>query len=262
MKTKYLILIIVVLFFTACDNNNEKIVMYELTDEVKKAPIVYIDFEKFKEGRPCVDLKFVCLPESLDKSWQDVLLKDGLDLYELSPKIIEQYDAYVKEMWRKYELYHSTTHPKGEEEPMFITQLERGFLDKVKAKRFLEEMEQNLEKEFQDFWKDIPKKVRYRWIRRAMNKAEKFGYDPKQNNAIVELCARIGLDFDLDPKWKAITKFIQKKERYIRLSIHYIDYTVFNKTHDKQGNKYTDWYLREAFPSLLKPKRPLPKLNN
>jgi len=124
-------------------------------------------------------------------------------------------------------------------------------------------MEQSLEKEFPGFWRDVPVKVRYRWIQRAMNKAKKFGYDPKQNNQMVELCARIGLDFDKDPKWKVITEFITKSEDNIGTANDYLDFTVFESDYSLQnGDKLTDWYLREAFPELPYPKRPVPRLND
>ncbi|NOR56488.1 MAG: hypothetical protein GQ531_09790 [Sulfurovum sp.] len=262
MKTISLVLI--ALLFTGCEKNSEqsKKIHYELTDEVEKAPIVYVDFEKFKEGRPCDEVKFICLPESQDKSWQSVPLKNGLDLYELSPKIIQEYDLNVKEMWRKYEAYHSKSHSKGEKKPMFVTQLERNFLDKVKAKQFLVDMENNLEKEFPGFWKNIDKPVRYRWLSRAMSKAEKFGYASAQNNMMIELCARIGLDFDLNPKWKSITEFISIQERYIGIASKYIDFTIFEKDYSRSGSRITDWSLRTALRYLPKPNRPIPRLND
>ncbi len=94
------------------------------------------------------------------------------------------------------------------------------------------------------------------------NKANKFGYDPEQNNMMVELCARIGLDFDLDPKWKYITEFIAIKERYIGLVSKYIDFTIFEKDYSRTGSSITDWSLREALSYLRYPKRPVPKLHD
>ena len=37
----------------------------------------YVDFEKFKQGRPCGKVRFNCLPESMDKSWQSIPTADG-----------------------------------------------------------------------------------------------------------------------------------------------------------------------------------------
>jgi hypothetical protein len=146
---------------------------------------------------------------------------------------------------------------------MRLSLISEDFYDRVEARKFLEEMEQELEKEFPGFWRDVPKKVRYRWIRRAMNKAKQFGADPKKNNVIVELCTRIGLDFDKDPKWKAITSFIAKDpSNHMAVAINYIDWTVFNKTHARTGTRITDWLMRRAHPGLPKPKKPYPKLHD
>jgi len=95
-----------------------------------------------------------------------------------------------------------------------------------------------------------------------MNKAKRFGYDPKQNQPMVELCARIGLDFDKDPKWDYIVKFIEKKRVNVVLASRYIDYTVFNKSIDRTGDRITDWSMRGAHPGLPYPKKPYPKLND
>ena len=222
--------------------------------------VVYVDFEKWKEGRVCSELRFQCLPESQDKAITETPLENGLDSFELTPEVLKQANSYLEKWNINSEKYDKEVHEEGEEAPMFVTEFEAEFFDKVEEKRFLEEMESDLEKEFPGFWRDTPKAVRYRWIQRAMNKAKKFGYDPKLNNAIVDLCARIGLNFDQDPKYKEITEFIKIRERYIRMSCHYIDYTVFEKTHDEFGTKYTDWYFREISGYLPAPKRPLPSL--
>ncbi len=252
-----LLLVSLMLWMSGCEAKNT-------TNEIKsKTPISkYVDFKRFSEGRPCSDVTFMCLPESQDKSWQNKPLDDGLDIFELNTRNIQKYDNIVKEWHKKYDAYHTKPHPKGEKKPMLISSLDRDFFDKVDERRFLEEMEQDLEKEFPGFWRDVKKPVRYRWIRRAMNKAKKFGYDPKQNNMMVELCARIGLDFDLDPKWKYITEFIVIKERYIGMACDYIDFTVFNKDKDYAGQAINNWSLRTALGYLPYPKRPIPKLND
>ena len=214
----------------------------------------YVSFEKFKEGRVCAEVKFMCLPESQNKSWQKEPLLDGADTFELTPERIKRYD-YIVKAWQ----YNKK---ERKEKGMLVTDLDKDLHKKVEAKQFLIEMEKSLEKEFPGFWKDIPKPVRYRWIRRAMNKAEKFGYDPHLNNMIVELCARIGLDFDVNLKWKSITEFIKIKERYIGDAIAYLDFTLFNKNEDWVGNLINDWSLRDALHYLPYPKRPLPRLHD
>ena len=221
----------------------------------------YVDFESFKKGRLCADVRFTCLAESQDKLVVDTPLENGLDSFELTAEVMEKYFAILKEKAKNYDEYHSKEHPKGEKEPMLISELNKEVIEMVKEKRFLKEMEEQLEKEFPGFWRDTPKKVRYRWIQRAMNKAKVFGYDPKQNQPMVELCARIGLNFDKEPKWEAITKFIAKKRVNVVLASRYIDFTVFNKDTDRVGDRITDWSLRGT-SSLPKPKRPVPRLND
>ena len=131
---------------------------------------------------------------------------------------------------------------------------------KIVKKRFLVDMEKQLEKEFPGFWRDVPKKVRYRWINIARLKAGKFGHDTYQNNMMVELCARIGLYFDKDEKWSDIVKFIKLEDTYLVYATRYLDFTLFDKIHDYSGSKITDWSLQRAFPHLPKPDKPIPKL--
>ena len=223
----------------------------------------YVDFESFKKGRLCADVRFTCLVESQDKLVVDTPLENGLDSFELTAEVELKFKKIVKQWHEDYDEYHDKPHTEEEKKASkLISDLNEKFFDKVQEKRFLIEMEAQLEKEFPGFWRDTPKKVRYRWIQRAMNKAKVFGYDPKQNNAMVELCARIGLNFDKDPKWEAITKFISKNKFNIGSSCDYIDFTVFNKDYSPDGDKYTDWYLREALSDLPYPKRPVPRLND
>lgn len=220
----------------------------------------YVDFDKFKQGRPCSEIKFMCLPESQDKSWQSIPLKDGADSYELTSKRLKHYN-YIVNAWQ---LDKKTREERG----MLITDLDKDFHKKVEAKQFLIEMEENLEKEFPGFWKETPKQVRYRWIRRAMAKAKKLGYGDRQitdNIQIIELCARIGLDFDLDPKWKAITQFVTLPKGPLRgyagAACEYLDFTVFEKDYI-YGQRITDWSMRDTLNYLPQPQRPIPKLSD
>jgi len=222
----------------------------------------YVDFKRFAQERPCAEVRFMCLPESQDKSWQEQNLSDGLDRFELTPEVERKYERLMAEWNREYAEYMS--RPKEERsEPLKKSYLVREFFDRVEEKRFLVYMEEELAKEFPGFWRDVPKEVRYRWIRRAMNKAKRFGIKSKGPGAMVELCARIGLDFDKDPKWDYITKFIAKDPKnYVSIAINYIDWTVFGKTHARTGTRITDWLMRRAHPGLPYPKKPYPKLND
>jgi len=255
MKFSLIKLLFLTLMFLQGCQASEK---YGTHDWKKNAPFYhgeYVDFESFKEGRLCVDVRFECLPESQDKSVVDDSLKNGLDDFELTPKVMNKYHKIIQR-WRDEE------DGKIEDESMKAAQLSEAFFDKVEEKKFLVEMEEQLAKEFPDFWRETPKKVRYRWIQRAMNKAKVFGYNSKNNNGIVELCARIGLNFDKDSKWKSITKFVAAKDVHILYACDYIDYTVFEKDKGYSGVKITDWSMRRASGWLPEPKVPYPRLND
>jgi hypothetical protein len=245
---KLIPILLLFLFIQGCQSKEEK-------EEAKKQA-AYVDFEKFKKGRPCGEVKFMCLPESQDKTWQRGPTKDHIEDFELTPEVLRKRQEIVQR-WRDAE------DGKVKEQSMQLSQLSEAFYDRVEAKKFLSEMEESLEKEFPGFWRGVPIKVRYRWIRLAMNKAKRFGDDSKQNNVMVELCARIGLNFDKDPKWRVVTEFIAKDPKnHLSVTVHYIDWTVFGKTYSRTGVKITDWAMRRAHPGLPWPKKPYPRLND
>ena len=223
----------------------------------------YVDFQGWSQERPCTEVRFMCLPESRDTHRWHTPLTNGLDRFELTPQVMHRYHRIVTTWNQTYEAYHSRPHPKGEKEPMLITVLDKDFFDRVEQKQFIDAMEQDLAKEFPGFWRDVPKKVRDRWIQRAMNKAKKFGITSKKPGGIVELCARIGLDFDKDPKWDYITKFIEEDPKnHVVYAIDYIDWTIFNKEYNRAGTKITDWSMRRAIGKLPDPQKPYPRLND
>ena len=253
----YPILTLLILLFAGCESKTG----HETLQMEKEDP--YVDFKRWSEGRVCDKLLWKCLPESNDTARWQKPLENGLDSFELNKETMSKYDRIGRDWNKHYDEYHAKPHKQGEKEPMLISALDKKFVDRVEAKRFLVKMEKRLEKEFPGFWRDVPKKVRYRWIQRAMNKAKVFGDDPKQNNLMVELCARIGLDFNNDPKWQAITKFIKEDpENHLSYAVDYIDYTVFNKTYDWTGTRITDWSMRRAIGRLPAPKKPYPRLND
>jgi len=151
---------------------------------------------------------------------------------------------------------------KIKEQDVRTAAISEAFYDRVEAKRFLITMEKELAEEFPGFWRDVPKKVRYRWIRRAMNKAKRFGWTTKKPGLMVRLCARIGLNFDKDSKWKAITNFVAKDAKNnIAYAIDYIDWTIFDKKYDWTGTRITDWSMRRVSGELPPPKKPFPPLH-
>jgi len=215
----------------------------------------YVDPEEWAQGRVCDKLLWKCLPESNDtQRWQKPL-ENGLDRFELTKEVLQKEKAIIQR-WRDEE------DGKIKEQNMQLSQLSEAFYDRVEAKKFLVKMEKRLAKEFPGFWRDVDLEVRFRWIQRAMNKAKRFGYKSKRPSPMVELCARIGLDFDKDPKWGAITKFINEDvENNISPAINYIDWTIFGKTYARTGTRITDWLMRPTIGKLPYPKKPYPKLN-
>jgi hypothetical protein len=266
-KLKSISMAILLLFMvTGCDTGDEHLRDNTIVNRIMKDQEQYVDFERFKEGRVCGEVKFMCLPESQDKSWQSVPTKDHIEDLELTPKVEKKYKLAIKASNKQYHAYMKK-HPNAtREEIMLITSLDRDFFEKVDARRFLEEMEQDLAKEFPGFWKEVPKKVRYRWIRRAMSKAKRFGYKGKKPVPMMELCARIGLDFDKDPKWYYIVNFITQDPlnigTHMGIACNYIDWTIFEKTHSFTGTRITDWSMRRAHPGLPRPKKPYPPLHD
>jgi hypothetical protein len=96
-----------------------------------------------------------------------------------------------------------------------------------------------------------------------MNKAKKLGITHKTPGTIIEICARIGLDFDKDPKWQTITEFIKSDpENHPIYALDYIDWTIFGKTYNIMGVRITDWSMRRAIGKLPYPKKPYPRLND
>ncbi len=270
MKIKQYItltLILLPLLFTGCEAKTQ-----QRTTQVEKKQDPYVDFKRWSEERVCDKLLWKCLPERNDTVRWKKPLENGLDSFELTPKVNKKYDAIIKhynkiykDFWKThdYEAYWKTHSRDKGEGPVKKSVIDQRFLERVRAKRFLVKMEQRLDKEFPGFWRDTPQKVRFRWIQRAMNKAKVFGGDPKLNNEMVELCARIGLGFDKDPKWDYITKFIKEDiENNISPTINYIDWTVFNKTHARTGTRITDWLMRRVIGQLPAPKKPYPRLND
>ena len=249
----YPILTLLILLFAGCESKTG----HETPQTEKEDP--YVDFKRWSEGRVCDKLLWKCLPESNDTARWQKPLENGLDSFELTPDVMQRRKEIIQR-WRDEE------DGKVEEQDVKTAALSEEFYDRVEAKRFLVKMEKRLEKEFPGFWRDVPKKVRYRWIQRAMNKAKKFGYKSKRPSPMVELCARIGLDFDKDPKWEAIVKFITSDPRNIGSNMgaacDYIDWTIFGKTESTFGYKITDWAMRDTFGYLPYPKKPYPRLND
>jgi len=253
---KYILLTLAVLaLLHGCDIKNtlrDKSISTDLTLQDR-----YVTREKFKIGRVCTEVTFNCLRESTYKSWQDLTPNGKLEFFVITKKVKKRFKEVVKQWNIKYE--------ENNMNPYIIGKKDKEFYDKVEAKKFLNEMEKNLEKEFPGFWRNVKTPIRHRWLQRAISKANKYGYTQRDNIQIIELCARIGIDFDSDPKWNTITHFITMPNASLRGyagdAVEYLDFTIFEKDYSLGGDKITSWSMKTALQYLPKPKREVPSLD-
>ena len=96
----------IVLLLSGCNTGEKKdTTTYKMTKEVADASYTDINFKMYKEGRPCTQIKFMCLPESLDKPWQQSVLKDGLDTLEITPEVEKKYALAIQAWNKEYHTY-------------------------------------------------------------------------------------------------------------------------------------------------------------
>jgi hypothetical protein len=221
----------------------------------------------FAKGRYCTDyLKFECLPESRDENWQRDI-NESLENPITSDDHEQEHQLNLKNEKIEEKMGHYT-----------ISKADDAIFKRIEFKSFLTEMEEDMEKHYPGFWGDTPKPVRYRWMRLCVAKANKYGYgldekdtdgtiipaNIRETGQFIELCGRIGLYFDSDPKWQYIVDFIKinKDGACAGSACDYIDFTIYGKDKDSAGNKYTDWYLQEALRYLPYPNRTVPSIND
>lgn len=174
-----------------------------------------------------------------------------------------------------------------------LTEADYVWMDKVTVKQWYKEMEAKMEEQYPGFWGDTPRAVRHRWMRLCVAKAMKYGYGLKKKRTeisenpyrykdeilldksgkpycvsstireaqqFIELCGRIGLNFDRDPKWQYIVDFIKLPDSvsigYAGAAVEYIDFTIYQKDMS-HGYPITDWTMRDALAHLPYPDRPV-----
>ena len=245
----------------------------------------------FDQGRFCHEEKFACLPESRDPEWKKTEpLVDGREFFEFDQAHYDRLDK-INMM--------TDAERKAAMENYVLTKEDFEWMRQVNIKKFYIDKELELEKRYPGFWGDTPRAARHRWMRMAAAKSRKYGYgiiydikDDKDGNTIskkpildkdgnlqyvdhedgpahqfIELCARIGLHFDSDPKWKYIVDYIGQPNAdsmgWAGAAALYIDFTVFGKNKSPTGTVFTDWSLKDALGTgrLPPPNRPVPKLH-
>lgn len=282
MSIKPFLLLLIPLLFVSCSSDSRDIDTTNLPTHNKAV---------FDEGRYCSDyLKFECLPESRDSlilKGSEPLVNGKFPFYEYDEKkynnLVRINDMEDKE--RKEKMEHYVLTPSDYE-----------WMDKVTVQQWYKEMEVKMEEQYPGFWGETSRPVRHRWMRLCVAKGNKYGYGLKHNVTFdkdgsiltdelvidekgkpiviegqremqqwIELCGRIGLNFDRDPKWKYILDFIKHPDSvsigHAGAAVEYIDFTVYGKDMS-HGYPITDWSMRDSLRYLPYPNRPVPRLND
>lgn len=192
--------------------------------------------------RQCNEIKFECLPEIADSSWQDISRDNG----QLESLVIN--DAVNQKAERLKDIISLTEQERSQAGITYVpTKKDYDFLHQLSTRDKIIEYEQHIEKSLPGYWGKTPKSIRYRWLRMAIVKAKKYnnGYGPSPEQ-MIHLCTRIGLRFDLDPKWDPITAFISPTRgdsNNMDVAADYIDYAIFDREAPEYGG--------DDFPSGL-----------
>jgi hypothetical protein len=269
--------------FASCDNDPRHI---DTTNLPTHNPAI------FAQGRYCTDyLKFECLPENRDPSilkGNEPLADGKFAFYDWDEKRFNNLERInnMEDKERKEKMEHYV-----------LTKADYEWMDKVTVKQWYKEMEETMEEQYPGFWGDTPRIVRHRWMRLCVAKGNMYGYGLQHNVTFdqdgnilkdelvldkngkpkvmegqremqqwIELCGRIGLNFDRDPKWQYIVDFIKHPDSvsmgHAGEAVTYIDFTVFNKDTTPRGDRITDWMMRTSLSHLPYPNRTVPKLND
>lgn len=140
----------------------------------------------------------------------------------------------------------------------------------IQETRFLglvDEIAERIEKEFPEFWKGAKPSERQNWVMTSIKKAEVYDFNHSTGDlkTLALLCARLGLDFDTEGKNKQLVNFLKNADgvpmtvRFTQAN-NYIDYVIYNKTHNYYGRTISRWALRDILAYMPEPEPPLPKL--
>jgi hypothetical protein len=289
MTFKPLLLLLIPLFFASCDNDPRHIDTKNLPTHNKKV---------FDEGRYCSDyLKFECIPDSHDPKilkGNEPLADGKFAFYDWDEKRFNNLERINnmedKERKEKMEHYVLTTEDytwmakvdlKSWYKEMEATMEEQypGFwgdtprtvrhrwmrLCVAKGNKYgygLQTERVNDKGKVLKFNPENPDERDDYPITRLV--LEKNGKPKVIEGAVsemqqwIELCGRIGLNFDRDPKWKYILDFVKinKDGASAGAAAEYIDFTVYGKD-IFYGDPITDWSMQEALSYLPYPNRPL-----
>lgn len=291
MTFKLLLLLFIPLFFASCDNDPRHIDTTNLPTHNKKV---------FDEGRYCSDyLKFECLPESRDPLilQSNESLEDGKLFYEYDEKKYREFtlitgyeDPKKGEKVKNYVLtsedfkwmarvslkswYKEMEATMEEQYPGFWGDTPRAVRHRwmrlcvAKGNKYGYGLEtENVNEKGEVFSKD-PNVVQNlddfpieRFVLDKDGKPKVVEGAVREMQQWIELCGRIGLNFDRDPKWKYILDFVKinKDGASAGTACDYIDFTVFAKNDSAYGYELTDWSLKDALRYLPHPNRPVPR---
>jgi len=218
----------------------------------------YIDYDEYLSTKLCDKMQLKCLPEYADKSWQTENIKDDFsDIFDTNSKEHKITTLYAK-MRNNSDTYDKYRKLLQKEVKMNLDDLSNDFFKRVAKNAEYLEIYNDLQRQFPDIWKDIKRGVALRWIRRVEYKADVFN-DTGNTYQWADLCARIGINFDKDPQYEAITKFLQdpyaSKGDYIGTVIEYLEWTLFEQDKSRSTNIWITGWSMGAIGSLPKPKR-------
>ena len=284
MRFKPLWLVFIPLLFASCAAKDKRHIDTSNLPTHNKAV--------FDEGRYCSDyLKFECIPDSRDPN----ILKGNEPLADVKFPFYEYDEKKYNNLVRINDM--EDKERKAKMEHYVLTKEDYVWMDQVRISQWYKEMEATMEKQYPGFWGETPRPVRHRWMRLCVAKGMKYGYGLRKKRTeisenpyvyteeilldkngkpftdsngvrslqqFIELCARIGLNFDRDPKWQYIVDFIKinKDGASAGTACDYIDFTVYNKDESAFGYTFTDWSLKDAIGRLPYPSRSIPRLND
>jgi hypothetical protein len=205
--------------------------------------------------RQCNEIKFECLPEMADPSWQDISQNNG----QVESLVINN---VVNQKAEKLKYIISLTEQERSQAGITYvpTKKDYDFLHQLSTRDAIIEYEKDIAKLLPGYWGDTPKPIRYRWLRMAIVKAKKYANDDNGPYpwVMIRLCVRIGLRFDMDPKWEPIREYIQSGSHSdygenISEIIDYIDYSIF----DRKTSEFGDQIVPRNLLNIDDPKQEL-----
>ena len=186
--------------------------------------------EAFAASRPCIEIKFTCLPESRNPEW------------------ISKWGSI-----QMTERYHLGPDDKEAQE-------------NTRVLVFKDEMIELIQEAFPDYWQGVDRNTRLAWLDSAIEKVDDYGFDKNMNGIIqfIELLFRLGLEFDQDPSNQKLVEFLRDEElpdsARVSESVDYVDWVLLDRELDALGREISIWGMRDILRVMPMPKKRPPEL--